>query len=296
MDGTDGEVFEVLQVPLLFEVPGRSLHCPMVSATVSGVETKLIVDTGVTTQVFTIDLVDQAGLDRAPNESGTDVAGNTVTSWDLPDPTIGIGGTSFLAAHAAAIAGPPPFAEWGVGGFLSPQALWPDNTVVLDFARRRLLVFAGHDDAANAHIESGDGDPVILGGVHHVAGTVGIEVAVSKHEPVVAFFDSGANLTEVSITAASGELGEKAISGHSVSGAELETYELHDQVLDVGEARLPVPVLAVRDHIPVPEGAPTHEEPDAVIGMDLLGETILKISPRSRGQVSWIVPSHRRRR
>jgi hypothetical protein len=100
----------------------------------------------------------------------------------------------------------------------------------------------------------------------------------------------------VSIRAVSGELREKTIRGYGVGGAALETYELHDQVFDVGEARLPVPVLAVRDHIPAPEGAPSHEEPDAVIGMDLLGGTILRISPRSRGQVSWVVPSNRRRR
>jgi len=83
----------------------------MVRATVGGVATKVILDTGSSDQVFT-------------REVAVDIAGQ-----------------SFPLHDAVAIPGPPPFAGWGVGGFLSPQHLHPTAWVVLTLTPSGYLGF-----------------------------------------------------------------------------------------------------------------------------------------------------------
>ena len=63
---------------------------------------------------------DQWGMMRVRTVGRT---GAEVPSWSLGELAVDIAGQSFPLHDAVAIAGRPPFAGWGVGGFLSPQHL-----------------------------------------------------------------------------------------------------------------------------------------------------------------------------
>src|SRR5687768_7147579 len=73
----------IFRTPITFDVGDRLVHSPMVHVAVKGVTTKLILDTGSTDHVFTMDLAGRAGLDAEPCEPGTDHAGAPVPSWTL---------------------------------------------------------------------------------------------------------------------------------------------------------------------------------------------------------------------
>ena len=71
----------LLDVPIRYDVGDTVTHAPMVDALVAGQPTRLILDTGSTDHVLTIDLVRSAGLAHEPGEPGTDHAGSSVESW-----------------------------------------------------------------------------------------------------------------------------------------------------------------------------------------------------------------------
>ena len=83
--------------------------------------------------------------------------------------------------------------------------------------------------------------------------------------------------------------GVEQVGGRSVSGSSIPARTLPKQELEVGDGRLVVEVLFVRDEIPSPEDAGPGEAPEALIGMDLLRGTGLVITPREQGDVWWFV-------
>ena len=69
----------LLDVPITFDVgEQRTTHAPMVQATVHGTPTKLIVDTGSTDHILTIELAEELGLEAIPGEAVTDSTGAQV--------------------------------------------------------------------------------------------------------------------------------------------------------------------------------------------------------------------------
>jgi predicted aspartyl protease len=279
-----------------FDVPGRVLHCPMVTVSIGGCVAKLIVDTGATSHVLTTDLIDRAGLRRFPGQAGRDVAGDEVESWTVGDVAVQAGGRDTVVLRdVAAIAAPESFLEWGVGGFLSPQCLASEATVVIDLIANRLHVSEADPDGAAAEFGSDYPQCLLLEGSRHSAGTLGIEVRVPPGPTVVAIFDTGSAQTEVaSIAVATAIDAAPTSSGRGVGGRNIDTKSLADQELTVGSARLRVPVLHVRSEIPGPQDAALHEVPNALLGMDLLRGTALAlgIPPRSGGTLWWAVPHH----
>lgn len=277
-------------VPLTFDVPGRVLHCPMVAATIGGCATNLIVDTGATSHILTRDFVERAGLEVVATAPGRDVAGDAVSSWSIGDVVAEIGSLSSTLQEVVAIDGPEPFHEWDVGGFLSPQRLAEDATVVLDLAAERLDVEADDADAVSARLLHRLGELVPLEGAQHVAGTLGFHLRVLPAEPVVAFLDTGAAETEVAAVAVEGAVdGPVRSGGAGVGGSAITLPSLKDQQLEVGRIRFRVEHLGVRDTIPAPDDAPEGEIPLGLIGMDLLRGTIIVIAPRRAGRVWWYV-------
>lgn len=261
----------------------------MVAAQVRGIPTKLIIDSGATEHVLTIDLAKQAGLTYRVGDPGTDVAGSAVPSWNVDETTVDLSGKTVALSVLAAVEGPQPFAEWGVGGFLSPQRLMPEATVVLDLITNRLLVLDGAAEAVRAHLSARYEGSLLVAGVRHSSGTLGVTLSVLPFDPVVAIFDTGADGTEVAAIAVAADGLPPVASGRGVGGTVIEVGELPEQVVRVGEARFALPVLSVRDRIPTPEGAKDDEVPHALIGMDLMKGTVLAIAPEHDGSVWWFV-------
>jgi Aspartyl protease len=272
----------LLDVGITFEAGDRLVHTPMVQAVVGGVATKLILDTGSSDHVLTRELAGEAGLPMQPAEPGTDSTGALVPSWSLGDLTLELAAHVFPLHDVVAIAGPPPFADWGVGGFLSPQHIHPTAWVVLDLAEDRLIAVEGApsdvatwlaERSPNLRLLTRDrvpGDPTIL-----------IEAAVDAFQPVVTLLDSGGKATMFVATKVPGMEGAQGSSGRGVGGGQINGSMVEDRRLVVGDAILPVPRLFVREAM---------DGHDGLIGVDVLRGTVLVVSADPTRPVYWLVP------
>lgn len=264
----------------------------MVTATIAGCTTQLIVDTGATAHLLTTDLAQRAGLHLTAATPGRDVAGDLVPSWRVGDVPVDLESSSIMLQEVVAIDGPEPFRDWGVGGFLSPQALAVDATVLLDLATDRIDIVGDESATAVADLVRRFDNSVLLEGTRHAAGTLGIHVRVPPARPVVAIFDTGAAETEFAADALETTVdGVVRLSGKGVGGSEIRVTILKDQDLDIGTVQLRVPNLGVRDEIPAPHDAAESEIPRALIGMDVLRGTAIAITTPDQGSVWWCVPN-----
>jgi hypothetical protein len=271
----------LLDVPIIFDVWDQMTHAPMIHATVGGAPTKLILDTGSTDHILTIELAKEAGLQAEPGEAGTDSTGASVPSWVLGEVEVEIAGQAFPLRDVVAITAPAPFPGWGIGGFISPQHLHPGAWAVLDLAADRFLVVDGEEADVSAwltartpdlqplRLERAPGDATIL-----------VRAAIEPFNEVVTMLDSGGKRTQFTQAAVPGASGAQASSGRGVGGSESFGAELHGQTLIVGEASLPLATLIV---------SPEMDGRDGLVGMDVLRGTVLTVSGDPHRPVIWQV-------
>ena len=285
-----------MRVEILFDEPitflgadGQPTHAPMVAATVGGEATRLIVDTGSTDHILTIELANRVGLRAEPGEEGTDSTGASVPSWSLGEVPVEIGHTTHQLSNVIAIAAPGPFAARGIGGILSPQHLVPGAWMSLDMAGDRFTALSGSEAdvadwlAARApdfrllRLARADGDTTIL-----------VRGAIKPHQPVITLMDTGGKASDVVASAVPGLTGGLTeSSGRGVGGTELFGAVVVDQVLRVGEADIPMPRLVVIGDV---------DGRGILVGMDVLRGTILTVSADPARPVFWQVPCLARHR
>jgi hypothetical protein len=274
----------LLRTPITFEVPGHATHAPMVHASVNGVATKLILDTGCTDHILTMELVSRAGLPAEPGEVGTDAAGAAVESWSVGSLPFTIGDLTLPLHNVVAFHGPEPFEGWGIGGFLSPQHLHPTASVILDLAGSELSITDGDPAEIGAELigQHPELRPLWLGREPGDT-TVQIRAAIEPFAPVVTMLDSGGKATEFADSAVPG-LGTDILEagGRGVSGTQVHGSVVTDQVLRIGDATLPLPRLFVRPSSSA--AAP------GLVGMDLLRGTVLMVGADLDRRVLWLVP------
>jgi hypothetical protein len=277
----------LVDLPITFDIGDERTHAPMIDVFVGGTATRLILDTGSTDHVLTIELARAVGLAAEPGEPGTDHAGASVESWTLGEVGARLGGHDLTLHDTVAIAGPAPFEGWGVGGFLSPQHLDPAAFAVLDLiADRFMLIDAAGDDrtlvsyVARQHHEldvttlprlSGEATPVV-------------HAAIDPFPPVPTMLNTGGRGTEFAADAVPGLLGvEPDRLGHGVGGTTVRGTQVGERTLRVGAATFRVPGLLVRDEVGSMQG---------LIGMDVLRGTVLVVSADDHRPVTWLVPRH----
>jgi len=274
-------------VPITFDVGDRQTHAPMVEVTVAGTATKLILDTGSTDHILTIELAAQVGLEAEPGEPGTDSTGASVPSWSLGEVEVEIAGQAFALRDVVAITAPAPFPGWGVGGFISPQHLQPGAWAVLDLTADRFFIVDGEEadvagwlnertpDLQLLRLERAPGDATIL-----------VRAAIEPFDEVVTMLDSGGKRTQFTQAAVAGVSdGPQASSGRGVGGTESFGAEVRGQTLIVGEARLPLEALIV---------SPEMDGRDGLVGMDVLRGTVLTVSGDPHRPVIWQVARQRK--
>jgi hypothetical protein len=275
----------LLDVPITFDVGKQgTTHAPMVHATVHGLPTKLIIDTGSTDHILTIELARELGLEATPGEAGTDSTGASVASWTLGTVTAEIAARSFELENVIAITAPAPFPGFGIGGILSPQHLRPDAWAMLDLAGERFMLLDSDEAALTAWLT--ERAPTLdLLRLDRVPGdtTIMVRAAVEPHEPVVTMLDSGGKRTQFAraVVPDAGE-GPQTITGHGVGGGASVGTELAARTLLVGGARLPVQSLIV---------GPEMDGRDGLVGMDVLRGTVLTVSGDPDRPVLWQVAS-----
>ncbi|MGH2455036.1 MAG: retropepsin-like aspartic protease [Candidatus Limnocylindria bacterium] len=280
----------LLEEPITFDVgsgePRAQTHAPMVEARVEGAITRLILDTGSTDHILRTALAEQVGLVAEPGEAGTDSSGASVPSWRLPQVSVQIGARRFAFVDVVAIDGPPQFADWGIGGIVSPQHLHPSATAILDLVGNRFFLVDGpwtdisawlrtrHPDMHALELDPVDGD-----------GTVLIRAAVEPFDPVVTMLDTGARGTYFGAAAVPGlEGGARLSAGRGVGGTESFGHEAPDRVLLAGDARLNLRRLLVRPEMGDPAGPAA-----GLVGMDVLRGTVLAVSADSTHPILWLL-------
>jgi hypothetical protein len=277
-------------VEIIFDEPitftgadGQPTHAPMVAATLLGESTRLIVDTGSTDHILTIELANRVGLSAEPGEEGTDASGASVPSWTLGDVPVGVGEMNHTLANVIAIGAPGPFARRGIGGLVSPQHLVPGAWMCLDLAGDRLIAVSGSEADVADWLTARAPDFRI----HRLARdqadtTILVRGAIEPFDEVTTLLDSGGKASDVVASAVPGLSGDEiASSGRGVGGTESFGSVALDQVLLVGEVRLPMPRLVVRDEV---------EGRGILVGMDLLRGTILAVHGDMAQPVFWQLP------
>lgn len=273
----------LLEVPITFDVGGEVTHAPLVKVEVGGTATRLIVDTGSTDHVLTMELAERAGLEASPGEPGTDSVGASVPSWTLGEVSVRIGALDIRLQNVVAIAGPEPFEGWGIGGFLSPQHVHPSAWVVIDLVDGALTFVGGEKADVTAWVA--DRFPALqMLSLERESGdsTVLVRAAIEPFDPVVTMLDTGGKRTEFAERAVPTLLGGTPTeSGRGVGGGAAIGSEVNDQVLlRVGKAKLPVPSLLVRKEIGTAQG---------LVGMDLLRGSVLVVCADPSRPVLWLV-------
>ena len=275
----------LVDTPISFDVGDERTHAPMIDAVVGALPTRLILDTGSTDHVLTIELARAVGLAAEPSEPGTDHAGASVESWMLGEVTARLGDLDVTLRDTVAIAGPAPFEGWGVGGFLSPQHLDPAAFAVLDLAgdRFQLIDADGDERAVSDDLARRYPDFDVLTLVRSPAeATPVVLAAIEPFSPVPTMLNTGGRGTEFASDAAPGLVGIAPDRiGHGVGGTEVLGSLVADRTLRVGTARFHVPGLLVRDTVGSMQG---------LIGMDVLRRTILVVSAAQDRHVTWLVP------
>lgn len=274
----------LLAEPITFEAGDKVVHSPMVHARVGDVRTKLILDSGASDHVFTMDLVRRARLEVGDAEEGFDHVGASVPSVMLGDVRIKFTATTLDLTGVCAFDGPPAFEQWGVGGFLSPQSLHPKAWVVMDLAGNELLLIDGEVSELRVWLnERLPGFELLsLERLTDETGTLVVPGAVEPFAPVPTMLNTGSSGTEFAASAVPGLGGVRSEgSGFGVSGSSVDGDEASDQVLRIGGRAFPLSVLLIRDPMPPPPG---------LIGMDVVSGTTLAIGPDPAHPVLWLVP------
>lgn len=277
----------LLDVPIRFDVGDALTHAPMIDVRLGGHATRLILDTGSTDHALTIELVRAAGLPHEPGEPGTDHAGASVDSWFVGEIAAEIGGLGFVLKDAVAITGPGPFAGWGVGGFLSPQHLHPTAYAVIDVAADRFFLLEQEaDGAVGGWLRTRTPDSVVLGLPRDPAeATPVVRAALEPFAPVATMLNTGGRGTEFATGAVPGLSGTAPTElGKGVGGDPVRGTVVGDRTLRVGDLRLPVDRLLIRDEI---------DTMDGLVGMDVLRGTIVAVAADRRRPVWWSVPRDR---
>ena len=278
----------LVDLPITFDVGGERTHAPMIDVLVGGILTRLILDTGSTDHVLTIELARAVGLTAEPGEPGTDHAGASVESWTLGEVDARLGAHDVALQGTIAITGPAPFEGWGVGGFASPQHLDPAAFAVLDLVGDRFQLIDADDETTIGPGLARRYPDLDLMTLPRIAGeaTPVVLAAIDPYPPVPTMLNTGGRGTEFASAAVPDLSGvEPDRVGHGVGGAAVRGTQVGERVLRVGTATFRVPGLLVRDEVGSMQG---------LIGMDVLRGTVLVVSSDDRRPVTWLVPRQAR--
>ena len=258
------------QVPLIYDVAsGGTTHSPLAYVSVGGLSpARFVLDTGSDVHLLNEDLADELALDKQPGEEGTDHSGATMPSWSVGDVPATLGDADLVLRDVIAIPAPPPFPGFGIRGILSPQHLHPTATAVMDMATNELLLIEASDDDLRSLLR--DRLPGMT--VHQLArdadsGAVVVRAGIEGYPEVRAVLDTGGKETEFAVSAVPGLIARQMQRlGAGVSGGGYEGGFVGPQTLIVGDARLSVPDLAIREQI---------HDVDAILSMDALRGTVI---------------------
>ena len=273
----------VTRVPITFEAADRRTHAPLLTGSVGGIQTRLVLDTGSDVHILTKELVDQLGLEVEEGEEGIDHSGATMPSWSVADVALTLGAAELTLGDIVSIPAPAPFVTGEIGGGLSPQHLHPTAAVVIDLAADELLLVEGDDDELVAWLAERSPSLATLS-LERDPGftTVVVPAAVRPFDEIPTLINTGGKRTEFSRAAVPGlGAGSAERLGAGVSGADVIGSSAGAQVIAVAGHEVPVDELAVRE---------TMHDPQGMVGMDVLPGTVIACAADRSRRVVWQIP------
>jgi len=275
---------EKRRADLDYVLKGRPFASPVVRATVNGVETTMMVDTGANTHMLTGWLARKANVEtKQIGDSGTDHTGKAIRARRADRPNIAIEGWGAIADRPTLVVDvPDKLEQLGIGGFLSPQQLaTADDLVVLDLERAEMRT------AKPSEVEAMPGRVLGRGPARtcseqdaNIGRTLAFVVkgSLETHD-VDLLVDTGAPMTDLlGISAAGKALGPKTVENkdeiYAASGkVKPRLFKGGKLVLGEVEAKLDVNILAGANDPFCPR--------DGVVAMDVLRHCTLVLSPTS---------------
>ena len=272
---------ELLRAPITFVAgDGSAVHSPMIRATVGGIDTLLVLDTGSEVHLLTRELSDEIGLSLAEGEEGIDHSGATMPSWTAGVVPMRVGGVELALRDVVVIPAPAPFPGWGVGGILSPQHLHPDAYMVLDQLDDELHLMDGDADAVATWLAERHPDLTTLRLPRDGKSTTPVVGgAILPFEETAVLVNSGGKHTEFDVTVVP-DLAPATPErlGGGVSGSDVMGSVVGAQILAIGGVQVPVAALALREGMIYPH---------AMIGRDLLRGTVVACNDDPGGELFW---------
>jgi hypothetical protein len=269
---------ERIDVPITFESPsGKVLPVPMVTVRFGAHTTNLIVDSGASDHVLTRAFVRRAGIrELGQHEVGTDHNNAAFQASKIETQRASFGGST-LVFEGYVVEGPPPFEMLGVGGFISPQRLIREGTVIVDLDGKRLYALPCGEPESKQWFATHGHTPLSLETAWSKNKPF-VSVALGERAPVVGELDTGGSTTEVSEGYVGGSAGPMNCQQLAVSGQCVEGATLADQTVNFAGRAFGGVLLSVRKDIAHGDGLKNEH---MLIGMDVLRRCALAL-PQSR--------------
>ena len=214
------------EVPITFTgTDGSPSANALIEVGVAGQRALLILDNGVTYQMFSTPFAQQNKLPVKGKIIGTsDHAGTSVAGLRLHPIPVLIGNTTISLQRAAAFDLPADFAKQGIHGLLSPISLIDSGYVLLDFPRQRMIALHGDSLIAQATLQQRGYKARRIATRIDSAGDFHFPVTLDQRYETWAALDLGAARTYFTarysnITVTSKDCVMTGISGDCVGGA-----------------------------------------------------------------------------
>jgi hypothetical protein len=270
----------VLRARLTFAAQGGApVHAPVVLATIGALHARFIVDTGSDVHLITRELANDAGLQLARVDSGTDHSGSTVESSMVGDVAIAFEGApggprgARLTIHdVVAIPAPEAFTSQGIGGILSPHRLHAAAFAVIDELAGELLLVDAQPEAMPRFLRERHPAPDVLvlkrrHGDHRPI----VDASIEPHPRVPMLVNTGGRHTEFEPGTVPGlASGPLERIGTGVSGAAVMGATAGPQIVRLGTRGIAVPSLMLRSGM---------GDPPAMLGQDVLRGAVLAVGP-----------------
>lgn len=277
----------VVSMPLTYKTldsTGTTVHTPMFERKIGSERQLFIVDTGATDSIFAKRLAGALGLTLRDDDPGTDHAGAPVPTWiATPDLEMHLGPHRVVFSPTMVIDAPPPFADWGIGGIVSPQNLHPNAVLVLDLIANELVLHEQPlDTVLDTLSERLRRPPLRLPRDTTTPDTSKLVVVrgeTSDGAPLRILLNTGGRRVEIDPAACDAAIGEQTqVRGKGVSGADVVGAVLAEQTVALGERRFTYEQVTVR-----PQGASY----DAQLGIGALRDTVIVVSGDRRAPAYW---------
>jgi predicted aspartyl protease len=267
-----------------YVLKGNPFASPVVRATVGGVETTMLLDTGANTHMLTGWIARKAHLEtKALGDSGTDHTGKTIKARRVDHANVALEGWGPIEDRPILVVDVPDRLEQlGIGGFISPQQLATDDQpVVLDLERAEMRTAKKEEVEALPGRTLGRGAARVCSDQDsHIGRTLAFVVkgSIDAHD-VELLVDTGAPMTDLLATSAPGKaLGPKTVENkdeiYAASGkVKPRVFKNGKLVLGEVEVTVDVNVLAGANDPFCPR--------DGVVAMDVLRRCVLVFGPAS---------------